>query len=45
MLSLKVVLMILALVAFVLAAVGISTPRVNLIALGLSLWVLALLVT
>jgi hypothetical protein len=45
MLSLKVVLMILALVAFVLAAIGVPTSRVNLIALGLALWVLALLVT
>lgn len=45
MLSLKLVLMFLALIAFVLAAVGVATPRINLIALGLALWVLALIVT
>lgn len=44
MISLHLVLMLLALIAFVLAAVNVPSPRINLVALGLSLWVLALLV-
>jgi len=42
--SVKLVLLILALVVFVVAALGVTTPRVNLIALGLALWVLATIV-
>lgn len=38
------VLLILALVLFVLAAIGVQTSRVNLIAAGLACWVLAQLV-
>lgn len=45
MVSLRIVLFLLALVAFLLAAVQVPTPRVNLIGLGLSLWVLALIVS
>ena len=41
---LKLVLLILALVSFVLAAVGVQS-RVNLIGLGLALWVLTLLLS
>jgi hypothetical protein len=44
MISLRVVLMILAIVCFVLAALGISTPRGNLMAAGLALWALATLI-
>jgi hypothetical protein len=43
MLSLDAVLLILALVAFVVAAAGVAS-RVNLIALGLALWMLSLLI-
>lgn len=38
------VLLILAAVCFVLAAVGVSLGKVNLIALGLLFWVLTLLI-
>lgn len=38
------VLVIVALGCFALAAVGISTPRGNLVAAGLFLWLLATLV-
>jgi len=44
MVSLRFVLMLLALISFVLATFGVPTPRINLTALGLSFWVLALLV-
>jgi hypothetical protein len=43
MITLRLVLMLLALICFALAAVGISTPRVNLLALGLALWLLAII--
>lgn len=38
------VLLILAFVFFLIAAVGIPTNRLNMIALGLALWVLDLLI-
>jgi hypothetical protein len=44
MVSLRLVLMLLALISLVLAALNVPSPRINLIALGLSFWVLALLV-
>ena len=44
MISLRLVLMVLALVCLLLAAVNVPTPRINLQALGLSFWVLALIV-
>jgi hypothetical protein len=44
MISLRVILLLLALVCFILAAVGVSSPRINLTALGLALAVLAQLV-
>jgi hypothetical protein len=44
MVSLRLVLMLLALISLVLAALSVPSPRINLIALGLSFWVLALLV-
>ena len=43
MVHVNLILLVLALVCFVLAAVGVASPRVNLLALGLSLWVLSLL--
>jgi hypothetical protein len=43
--SLSTILLILAFIAFVLAAVGWSYRKTNLIAVGLALWVLSLLVT
>jgi uncharacterized Tic20 family protein len=44
-LSLSVVLVILALVAFVLAAIGWSYRKVDLIAIGLALWSLSFLIS
>lgn len=45
MIGLKLVLMILGLVCLFLAAAGVSGPRgVNLEALGLALWLLAVIV-
>ena len=38
-LTLDVVLLILALVCFLAAAAQVSSPRVNLVAAGLALWV------
>jgi len=38
------ILMIAAFVCFVLAAVGVTFPRVQLVPLGLALWVLTVLI-
>jgi hypothetical protein len=43
--SLSTILLILAFIAFVLAAVGWTYRKTNLLAVGLALWVLSLLVT
>lgn len=45
MITLHLVLLFLALVAFVLAAINVPSPRINLTALGLAFWVLSLIVT
>lgn len=39
-----VILLIAGFVAFVLAAVGVAFPRINLIAAGLACWILAVLI-
>lgn len=39
--TLNVILMVLAIICFLLAALGISTPRGNLMAAGLFFWALA----
>ena len=44
MLNVRLVLLILAFVFLVLAGFNVSAPRVNLLALGLALWVLSLIV-
>jgi hypothetical protein len=44
MLSVDLLLVLLAFVAFLLAAFGLVVPRVNLVALGLMFWMLSLLV-
>jgi hypothetical protein len=38
------ILLVIALVCFLLAAFGVSVPRLNLVALGLAAWVLTLLI-
>ena len=43
MITIRLVLLILALVCFLAAAAGVSSPRVNLLAAGLALWVGSLL--
>ncbi len=42
--SVSVVLLVIAFICFILAAAGIGGGRINLIALGLAIWVLSLLV-
>jgi hypothetical protein len=42
--TIRWVLLLLALICFGAAAAGVQTPRVNLVGLGLSLWVLSLLI-
>jgi hypothetical protein len=39
--TLRLIFLILAFVSFVLSALGVSTPRGNLMAAGLAFWVLA----
>lgn len=43
--SLSTILLILAFIAFVLAAIGYGYKKTNLLAIGLALWVLSILVT
>ena len=43
--SLSTILLILAFVAFVLAAVGWGYKKTNLLGIGLALWVLSILIT
>jgi hypothetical protein len=45
MITIKLVLMILALVCLFLAAVSAVVPRINLLALGLALWLLAVMIS
>ena len=43
MITLDLVLLILALVCFLAAAANVASPRINLIAAGLALWVASVL--
>ena len=43
MITLHLVLLILALVCFLAAAANVQSPRINLVAAGLALWVASLL--
>jgi hypothetical protein len=43
MMTLDLVLLILALVCFLAAAANVSSPRVNLVAVGLALWMASVL--
>ena len=43
--SLSTILLILAFIAFVLAGIGWTYRKTNLLAIGLALWVLSILVT
>ena len=40
-LTLRLVLLVLALICFILAAIGVNGGRLNLVATGLALWVAA----
>jgi hypothetical protein len=42
--SLTLILLVLAFVCFLVSAIGIPVPRVNLVAMGLALWVLSILI-
>jgi hypothetical protein len=44
MVTVSLILLIVALVLFVLAAIAVPVPRVNLVAAGLACWLLAQLV-
>lgn len=44
MITVGTLLLVLALVCFLLAAVGVAFPRVNLMCFGLFFWVLAILI-
>jgi hypothetical protein len=43
--TIRFVLMLAAIIVFLLVAAGVSAPRINLLALGLALWALAMIVT
>lgn len=43
MMTVDLVLLVLALVCFLAAAANVSSPKVNLVAAGLALWVASLL--
>jgi hypothetical protein len=43
--SLSTILLILAFIAFVLAAIGWGYKKTNLLGIGLSLWTLSILIT
>jgi hypothetical protein len=45
MVTIKLLLMILAIICLFLAAIGVQAPRCNLMAAGLTLWALATIVT
>jgi hypothetical protein len=45
MIGLRVLLMILSIICFFLAAVGVQAPRGNLTAAGLMLWAIAYIIT
>ena len=45
MVSVRVILMILAVICLFLAAIGVQSPRGNLLAGGLFLWALASVIT
>jgi len=45
MITVSMILLVAALVVFILAAIAVPIPRVNLIALGLALWVLSVLLS
>ena len=44
MITVKLILLILALVCFIGSALGVQVPRINLQSSGLALWVLSLMV-
>ena len=44
MVTLDLLLLVLALICFVLSALGVPSPRVNLQSTGLALWMLSLIV-
>jgi hypothetical protein len=43
MITINTILLFLALICFLLAAIGVPSTRINLLAAGLFLWVLAVL--
>jgi len=45
MITISMILLVAAFVIFVLAAIPVAVPRINLVALGLACWVLSLLLS
>jgi hypothetical protein len=45
MITIRLLLMILAIICLLLAAIGVATPRLNLMAAGLCLWAIASIVS
>lgn len=45
MISVRLILMVLAIVCLFMAAIGVQTPRGNLLAGGLCLWALATIIS
>ena len=44
MITVHLILLLIAFICFLLTALGVSAPRINLLGLGLALWVLAVLI-
>jgi hypothetical protein len=44
MITVHIVLLLIALICFIMAAIEVQAPRVNLLALGLALWMLTLII-
>jgi hypothetical protein len=42
--SIALILLVIAFICFLVSAIGIPVPRVNLVAMGLALWVLSILI-
>jgi len=43
--SISIILLIIALICFILAAIPLPNVRINLVAMGLAFWVLSILVS
>lgn len=44
MITIRLALLLIAFICFLLTALGVSAPRINLLGLGLAFWVLAVVI-